>query len=56
MAAPPGVMAREEPHMTRLREFLALYRGYRRGGHPVLYSARIAYGCVYLAVPAMGRP
>lgn len=37
--------------MTKLREFLELYRLYRRGGNTRRYSARIAYGCAFRNLP-----
>lgn len=36
--------------MSKAREFLAVYRLYRKAHGPV-YSARIAYGCVYQGLP-----
>jgi hypothetical protein len=36
--------------MSRLRDFLAVYRLYRQA-HSMSYSARIAYGCVFRQLP-----
>lgn len=41
--------ARQE--ISRVREFLQVYRLYRRAAHSMKYAARIAYGCVYRGLP-----
>lgn len=37
--------------MIRLADFLYTYRLYRLGGHSILYSLRIAFGCAYYGKP-----
>ena len=37
--------------MTKLRDFIELYRLYRRGGNTRRYSMRIAYGCAFRNLP-----
>jgi hypothetical protein len=38
--------------MTRVREFLAIYRAYRVSGyHSRRYCARIAFGCAFRQLP-----
>jgi hypothetical protein len=50
MARTPEVLARKEPHMSALRDFIAVYRLYRRH-HSIAYAARIAYGCAFRGLP-----
>lgn len=37
--------------MWRCREFIAVYRLYRRGTHTRRYAATIAYGCAFKRLP-----
>ena len=37
--------------MTRVAEFVSIYRLYRRGGNTRRYSARIAWGCAFQGLP-----
>ena len=37
--------------MSKLAEFMSLYALYRSGGHTVIYSARIAFGCAFKGLP-----
>ena len=37
--------------MQRLSDFLTTFKLYRMGGHSIIYSARIAFGCAYYGKP-----
>lgn len=36
--------------MSRIREFLSVYRSYRKA-HPPIYAARIAWGVAFQSLP-----
>lgn len=37
--------------MTKIIDFAQTYLLYRKGGHGIAYSARIAWGCVVQGLP-----
>ena len=37
--------------MRKLKDFIAVYRLYRRSAHTPVYSARIAFGMAFLNLP-----
>ena len=41
----------EDKPMGRFAHFASTYRLYRRGGHSIIYAARIAWGCAFKGLP-----
>ena len=37
--------------MSKMQEFMGIYRLYRRAGHGPRYAARIAWDCVFKHLP-----
>ena len=41
----------EDKQMGRFAHFRSTFRLYRKGGHSIIYSARIAWGCAFKGLP-----